>query len=111
MGQTGTDSGAGPVILINTHAALPVSQAFGDRSRLFFSLRRPRSIAHRLRQLSLDNPSELLDVSETPVMSPGLRQWMMRRTTACLVDHKGCRNLLHGLSPVERPFLSQRAWP
>jgi predicted GH43/DUF377 family glycosyl hydrolase len=83
---------------INTHAALPVSQAFGDRSRLFFSSRDVRGRSHiGFVELSLDNPSELLDVSETPVMSPGALGAFDDAgvTTSCLVDHEGCLYLYY----------------
>jgi predicted GH43/DUF377 family glycosyl hydrolase len=83
---------------INSHAALPVSQAFGDRSRLFFSSRDVRGRSHiGFVELSLDNPSELLDVSETPVMSPGALGAFDDAgvTTSCLVDHEGCLYLYY----------------
>jgi predicted GH43/DUF377 family glycosyl hydrolase len=83
---------------INTHAALPVSQAFGDRSRLFFSSRDVRGRSHiGFVELSLDNPSELLDVSETPVISPGALGAFDDAgvTTSCLVDHEGCLYLYY----------------
>jgi hypothetical protein len=83
---------AGQAAWIGTHAALPVAQPIGDRHRIFFSSRDERGRSHiGFIELSLDRPTELLQVSPSAVISPGALGTFDDAgvTPACLVDHDG----------------------
>jgi hypothetical protein len=78
---------------IGTHAALPVMQPIGDRYRLFFSSRDGRGRSHvGFIELTLDHPSDVLNLSGEPVISPGPLGAFDDAgvTSSCLIEHDGC---------------------
>jgi len=77
---------------INTHAALPTMQRVGDRQRIFFSSRDLAGRSHvGFTELSLDQPHQILGVSETAVLSPGKLGAFDDAgvTSSCLVEAGG----------------------